>query len=200
MKKLLISFSFFLHCFFSFSQPLISGDYEIGLKLAFNSKTNKITGYYQNATSWDDDLKIPRFTCVFYLEGIYSQDSIVLKTYYPIENSNEYVFGNFDIINNKTISIKLQEEHGGCWNVLHFADSLVQFNLLEAKNWIEINYIAANKAYLYKEKSDQEKTNLFLVKGDFVCIYKIENSWAYCSFYGSKTSTGWIKIEDLNKF
>jgi hypothetical protein len=41
---------------------------------------------------------------------------------------------------------------------------------------MEINYIAANKAYRYKEKQEQEKTNLFLVKEDFVCNYKIEKN------------------------
>jgi hypothetical protein len=168
--------------------------------LSFNAQTKKITGYYENSTGWDEVLKIPRFSCVFFFEGDFKGDSVVLKTYYPYENIEEIIWGSLNIIDNKTVGIKLKNEHGGCFNVLHLSENAIEFKLQEQKNWSEINYISSNKAYFHKDKNNATKTKSYLIKGDFVCINKIESNWAYCNFYGNKFSTGWIKLSDINRF
>ena len=96
-------------------------------------------------------------------------------------------------------NIKLPEEHGGCWNVQHFADEQVKFSLQKQSAWTQIRFITTDKAWFYSDMSIDKKQKTYVVKNDFVCIDKIERDWAYCTYYGKTITKGWIRIADLNK-
>jgi len=181
-----------------FGQTIESGEYEFGLKLAFDSNTKKLTGYFENYTGWDEETKNPRFSCIFYIEGIVTNNKFGVLTYYPEDKSEDTISGQIEIVNKTTIKIKLQSEHGGCWNVQHFAEEPVSFDMENKTEWTQIKYVAANKTYFYSEKSENKKQKAYLVKNDFVCIDKTEGNWAYCTFYGKTNTNGWIKTADLN--
>lgn len=182
-----------------FGQIIQSGEYEFGLKLAYESKTKKLTGYFENYTGWDEETKKPRFSCIFYIEGLLTKNKFGVLTYYPEDKSEDTISGQIEIVNNKTIKIKLPSEHGGCWNVQHFADEPVSFDIEKKTEWTQIKYVVTNKTYFYSEKSENKKRKSYLVKNDFVCIDKTEGNWTYCTYYGMTISKGWIKTEDLNK-
>jgi hypothetical protein len=199
MKIFLITIFFVLLTNISFGQTIKSGEYEFGLKLAFDSKTKKLTGYFENYTGWDEETNNPRFSCVFYIEGLVTNNIFQVLTYYPEYKSDDTINGQIEIVNDSAIKIKLPSEHGGCLNVQHFSDEPVLFDIEKKTKWTAIKYVVKDKAYFYSEKSDDKKRKSYLVKNDFVCIDKTENEWCYCTFYGKRTTKGWIKTVDLNK-
>lgn len=182
-----------------FGQTIQSGEYEFGLKLAFDSKTKKLTGYFENYTGWDEETNNPKFSCIFYIEGLVSENKFGVLTYYPEDKSEDLISGQIEIINDTTIKIKLPNEHGGCWNVQHFADEPVSFDIEKKAEWTQIKYVVTNKTFFYSDKSEDKKQKAYLVKNDFVCIDKTEGDWTYCTFYGKRITKGWIKTVDLNK-
>lgn len=200
MKKTIPIIIFILFFSSVFAQlTIVSGEYNYGLKIAYDSKTNLINGYYENYTGWDDKTNNPRFSCIFYIEGKVESGKIVIKTFSPTFEKEPKIEGSLEIVNNKTIKIKLSEEHGGCWNVEHFVDEPVKFELGTQENWLQIRFVKAEKTYFYKNQNTSKKQKKYLIKGDFVCIEKIENDWAYCTYFGKKISKGWIMLKELNK-
>jgi len=178
---------------------LISGKYDDELHLAFNPNNNIVTGYFSSATGYDESTDKPKFTCVFYLEGKLENNKVNIKTYYPLNKEGDLIAGTMNLIDSSHLSIKLPEDHGGCWNVQPFSNDSINFQLSEKQNWVEIRYVISDKSYFYSEKNESAKKRAYLIKGDLVYIERIEDSWLYCHFYGNTTTSGWIKNETLNK-
>lgn len=179
------------------AQKITSGDYGAALQIAYDAKTNKLTGYYENYTGWHEQTNSPRFSCIFYIEGSVTANQFKIKTYSP-KYTTDIIVGDVEIINSKNVSIKLPEEHGGCWNVEHFADEPVKFELTKNSTWIQIRYVTTEKTYFYSEKSEAKKGKAYLIKNDILFVDKIDGTWAYCSYIGKKITKGWIKTADLN--
>lgn len=199
MKNILILFSL-LACFLTgFGQQIKSGEYG-SLRLAYDPTSKKITGYFEDYTGWDETSQSPRFSCVFYLAGTATSKKVKIKTYHPEDQAEGLVEGTLEIINDKTVKIKLDEEQGGCWNVQHFADEPAEFELEKEANWSKIGYITATKTYFYSEKSADKKMKAYLIKSNFICIEKKEGDWTYCAYYGKKVTKGWMKVSDIFGF
>lgn len=182
----------------SFAQKIYSGFYGVGLSLAFDSTTKKITGYYENATGYDENTKSPRFTCTFYIEGIVNGNIADILTFYPEYFNTDTISGRIEIVDSKNITIKLRGDHGGCWNVQQFANEPLEYTLDREIKAIQIRYVISNKAHFYSEKNNLKKRKAFVLKYDVVAVEKIESNWAYCTFYGNKITKGWIKVSNLN--
>ena len=174
---------------------LTSGDYG-ELKLAYDKNTKQVTGFYENGTGTDEQTGNPKFTCVFYIEGKLLKNRAAIKTYYPLDTT--IIKGEL-IVDAKKIKIHLGSEHGGCWNVQPFADEAATFSIDESKKWIQVRYAIKDRVYFYSEKKESSKNKSYILKGNIVCIEKIEQDWAYCSYLNKKTTKGWIKLNDLNQ-
>lgn len=198
MKKFLLTFLILLFANLSFGQKIISGEYDFGMKLSYDASSNMLTGYFEGYTGLDEETQNAKFSCIFYIEGKVTGKKFAIKTYYPEDKTKDLIVGTIQIIDNKTIKISLPQEHGGCWNVQHFADKPEEFSLDHKSNWTQIRYINKEKAYFYKDQSNVNQTKIYLLKGDFVCIDKIENGKAFCTYFGKKTTKGWINVSDLN--
>lgn len=130
MKKVLFIFSLIFFILNNNSNAQIkSGIYDVGLTLAYDSSQHRITGCFENATGYDELTKSPRFTCIFYIEGNVKSNSVNIITYYPEDKISDTISGKLEIINDRSVSIKLREDHGGCWNVEQFSNDKVVFNL-----------------------------------------------------------------------
>lgn len=199
MKKLSLMFLILLVSNLSFGQKLISGEYDSGMKLSYDASSNMVTGYFESYTGLDEETQNPKFSCIFYIEGKVTGKKISIKTYYPEDKKDDIISGTIEIMDNKTIKIHLPEEHGGCWNVQHFADKPEEFGLEKKTNWTQIRYIDKPKSFFYKDQSNANQTKIYLLKGDIICIDKIENGKAFCTYFGKKITKGWINISDLNK-
>lgn len=176
-----------------------SGKYDNGLSIAFNPQTNKVTGYFENYSGLDENTGEPRFSCIFYISGIYNKDGFGIETYYPTDKEDGLIKGEIRIKDTKTISIKLAEDHGGCWNVQQFSDGFTDFTLTTESEWIEICYIDSDKVYFHNDKNDASKRKAYVLKGDIVYIDKIENDWIHCKYFGKTITEGWIKKVTINK-
>jgi len=183
----------------TFGQQIFSGDYSFGLKLSYDSATKKITGYFEDYTGEDEKTGNSRFSCIFYIEGVVTGKKFAIKTYFPTEKSDDLISGTMEIVTNRQVKIKLRHEHGGCWNVQHFADEPVDFTLGTKQPWLQVRYVNASKGNFYSDSSDDKRMKSYIVKGDFVCVGKIGHGWAYCTYYGKKSTTGWMKISELNE-
>jgi hypothetical protein len=198
MGRSLIIFFFLLLTVTSRAQPFKPGEYSSGLKLAYDKESNKLTGYFENYSGWDEETQNPKFACIFYIEGLVKGNKFNISTYYPSEDTSEIIKGTIEFSDSGQVTIKLPEEHGGCWNVEHFADrDPATFSLEQQQKWIRISYIANEKAFFFKEKAMDKKLKAYVVKDDFVCIDKIEGEWAHCIYFGKKTTIGWIQLKDI---
>ena len=198
MKQLLLTILAILFLSSTFSQQIISGDYDSGLKLSYDSTTKKATGYFENYTGLDEQTKNPKFSCIFYIEGIVTGQKFKVNTYFPTDKKDDIIQGTIEIVSNEKLKIRLPKEHGGCWNVQHFADEPAEFKLEKNHRWIQVRYVDTTKTYFYDSKSGNHRLKAYLVKGNFVCIEKIEKDWAYCTYFGKKATSGWLRIRDLN--
>lgn len=187
-----------LAAFVGFGQNVAAGDYETGLKLAYDPGTHKLTGYFEDYTyGIEAPPRAPQFSCVFYLEGTITGQKGVIRTAYP-NDLEDIIMGHYELVSPNTILLQLDAEHGGCWNVQHFVEAPVSFTLEHPSPWIQIRYVTTDKAYFYSAPSKRKKSAAYLVKNDFFCVEKIDNEWVYGTFYGEKISKGWIRIRELN--
>ena len=176
MKRIALSILLFftLDCF---CQTIVSGRYSNGLSLAYDSSTNLLTGYYENYTGMNADNSAPLFSCIFYLSGIVDGDEMDIITHYP--NDIQQINGKLKIVSSTEVEIYLTEEHGGCFNVQHFSDEPVKFELEEASEAIRISYVAVKRAFLYKERKALEKSSGYLIERDVIFIDKIDGDWCH---------------------
>ena len=184
---------------FCFTQ-LKSGIYSNELSIIYNDSTKQIKGYYFAESGYDELTKTPRFSCGFYfVSHKVNGNKIAIKSYWPTGTSDT-IMGELFIIDSTQFLLKLESEHGGCWNVTHFADTLEQFELTESKNWIDVRWVKLEKSNFHEEPNANKKQKAYLLEGDLVYIEKKEGDWVYCIYYGEKTTTkGWLKIDDLNR-
>lgn len=197
MKKIVAALLFWLFAISAGAQGFKPGEYDSGLKLAYDEATKRITGYFENYTGLDEQTGNPRFSCIFYINGIVKGNKFSISTYYPGDKQEWTIEGTLEIRNNSVVAIKLPEEHGGCWNVQHFADEPATFKLEKEKKWARISYVIREKGYFHKDKKAESKLKSYVVKDDFICIDKIEGEWAHCSYYGEKVTTGWLRLKDI---
>lgn len=179
------------------AQPLVSGDYGYGLKLAYDSSTREVTGYFEDYTGWDEATKSHPFSCVFFFRGILTGPTITIRSFYP-EYPKEVIGGTLLRAEKNSVYLKLAEEHGGCWNVRHFAGKPQRFDLEKRADWTRIGYVTTAKAYFYKAPSEAQKQKAYLVRFDFVCVGRRQGAWAYCTYFGTRVSKGWVKLSDLD--
>lgn len=177
---------------------LQSGKYDSGLNLAYNPTTELITGYFEQYSGFDDNDENPRFSCIFYIIGTYAKGEISIKTFYPLEEKDDLIAGKLKVDSAASISIKLNDDHGGCWNVWPFKYEYSRFTLEQAKDWIEIRYATVDKVFFYSDKSESTIRRAYVVKGDVVYIDKVDGEWAHCTYYGKNITSGWIKAAMLN--
>jgi hypothetical protein len=167
-------------------------------RLANDPETNIVTGYYENRTGYEESCDCWKFSCIFYFEGRLKDNTVSINSYYPLGKEEDEIPGTLSAVKNNEITLKLDKEHGGCWNVQHFADEPVNLKQTERTNWIEIRYITINKSYFYSGNNETSKSRSYLIKGDIIYIDKIEGDWLHCKYYGRKYSEGWIKSETVN--
>jgi hypothetical protein len=174
------------------------GSYREGLNIAFNPTNKLITGFYEGYSGIDETTGEPIFSCIFYITGKCQNEESVIKTYYPLDKEEDIITGKLRIENDSTISIMLNEEHGGCWNVWSFVNDFSEFKLKKDENWLEIRFIDIEKAFFYSDKKEETKRKAYMIKGDVIYIDKIEKEWVHCKYYEKTVTEGWIKKESLN--
>ncbi len=176
---------------------LTSGVYSNGLTIAFDSTHQTITGYFEGQAGFDEQTQQPMFSCVFYFVGHVTDSMVTIKSYYPFEEKADTIFGTINIKNAQTFEMKLEQEHGGCWNVSHSADEVIEFKLEEKRNWKWISYIHHSDANVYDEPSDQKTVIQKIKKPIVVFVDAIKEDWCFIHFESTSKNEGWIKKTSL---
>ncbi|WP_009545076.1 hypothetical protein [Crocosphaera subtropica] len=172
-----------------------SGYYGSEMIIGVDNAQNAVTGYFKSTSGWDEELGIPRFSCRFYFSGKAIQDSYTIKSWHPGED--RVIEGSLTF-ENQMLRIKLNEEHGGCPNVRHFAsDEGTEFRLSSPGNWTSIAMVSDKKAYFYQAPDLSTRRNSYLIQGDVVKIFQLQNGWVDAEFGQESIRRGWIKVSDL---
>lgn len=196
MKKLLLALLLPLH---ALAQPVLRTGAFAEMNIAYDEKTNNITGYYENDVGYNDELKMPRFFCDFYFMGKLEGSHARLYTSYDSRRRGD-VMGELEVIAPNKVSFIMKNDESSCWESFILMEKASTFNLDEATSWVEIRYAVKDRVYFHSEPGNGARMKQYIVTGDIVYIDKIDNDWALCSYIGQKKVTrGWIKLGDLNR-
>jgi hypothetical protein len=171
-----------------------AGVYEYtGLVLGYDSATQELTGHFQSFTGRNQD-----FSCIFYFQGKVESDVVKIESWFP-ETPTEKISGTLTFSSPSKFVMKLTEDHGGCWNVMHFADDSqpAKFKLQTDYPWKKIRVIKSKKAFFHDAAEVSKKRKTYVVQGDGVGVKESKSGWLNVDFVGKKTISGWIQESDV---
>lgn len=194
LKKVLICFlaSLLAPCM---AAPLGSGNYD-GFLIGV-ARNGSLTGYFESSTGRG------QFSCVFFVSGKASGSAVSVDTWFPGDRDPKEVIHG--VLQQETSSgkpailLKLQEEHGGCWNVQHFASDQSTFALTDQGNWESIRIVASKKAYFYDDPSTPKPRKAYAVTGNALRVFETREGWVRAEYVSSSNQIthGWIHERDL---
>lgn len=177
---------------------LTSGEYH-SLKIAHDPATGAVTGHYMNFTGWDEELEVPRFSCIFAIHGVMEGGQARISTAYP--GDNEVIAGTLVVTGEGTFTITLDEEHGGCWNVqpdFPRGEGGVSFSLETQHPWIAVRVVEARQAFFHDDADLGTKRKAYCVKDDVLPVKSSKPGWVEGQFeYKDKVTEGWVKEDAL---
>jgi hypothetical protein len=183
-----------------FSQKIVSGIYSSGLNVAFDELTGRVTGFYDSESGYDEKTGTTQFSCTFYFSGKAELNQNNIISFYPGDSVPDSIPGILEFGINDQLTIRLNSEHGGCWNVQTFTSEPVSFSLYKAVSWSQIRYVTGSNVDLFKDESGSSSFNVKLPFGSVLGISEIKGDLAQCTVLNSTDDviSGWIKLSDLN--
>ena len=175
------------------AQALQSGAYE-DLLGAYDPATQRVTGYFSQQTG------AGQFSCIFFLTGLLHGAEAAITTYFPKTPKDDVIAGHFDVQESNSVKVELATEHGGCWNVEHFADKdqPAHFNLMRAYPWTSIAVVRAAKSYFYDAPGAAKPRQAYVVEGDGLGVRASRSGWLQVDYVNdTKHVSGWIRQADV---
>jgi len=172
-----------------------TGAYQDGLLLGYDPASHVVTGYF----SMEQGLQ-PSFSCIFFLKGPLAGSGAAIDTYYPETPAEDRIAGRLTIEGPKAVLIRLPREHGGCWNVWHFADKdqPANFTLDKAQPWIAVAVARGPKTYFYDAPGAATHRKAYVVGGDGLGVRAAQAGWLQVDYVGgARTISGWVKQSDV---
>jgi hypothetical protein len=162
------------------------------LIVGYDSDTRTVSGYFRSETG------AGQFQCIFYFKGKQDSSTAKIETHFP-KGHNDKILGELIFDQPAKLSISLRSEHGGCWNVRHFADKEpAQFELLHGYPWKSIRVVKSPRAYFFSGPDAPMRQKSYLVTGDGVGIRSQQNGWFEVDYTdGKKPISAWMKESDL---
>ena len=165
-------------------QPGVYGE----LRLARDPSTKVITGHFSSSTGEG------KFSCVFQFEARAPKgNTLQVESWFPAQQGGR-IAGSLTITGVDAFTLTLKEEHGGCWNVQHFADAKdpANFTLDAPKAWVALKVVKEKKVKFFGDASTAKPKPAFLVGGDVVGVLEVKGEWLWVEFVGTRTTTGWM--------
>lgn len=172
---------------------IVSGVYDEML-IGFDPTTRIVTGYFHSEAGQG------QFSCIFYLTGELHGPSAQVSTYFPETPAADLINGELVLQTNQKFRVRLASEHGGCWNVEHFADDDLpaEFTLQARQPWTSVAVVKSDKAYFFDAPASATHRKAYLVKGDGVGVRISQPGWLEVDFVGGRKPTaGWIRQSDV---
>lgn len=177
---------------------LISGEYGM-LRIAHDPATRAVTGYYYSLSGWDEELEAPRFSCIFAIHGILDGGQARIATAYP--GDSEVIGGTLVVTGEGALTITLDEEHGGCWNVepgFPRSEGGVSFTLDTQHPWTALRVVEARRAHFHDDADVGTRRKAYCVKDDVLPVKSSKPGWVEGQFeYKDKVTEGWVEEGDL---
>ena len=173
---------------------LAGGDYGDGLLIGFDPATSAVTGYFSMKTGGG------QFSCIFYLSGKLRGATAAIDTYFPETPAEDRIKGELAVEPSQGLRVSLPTEHGGCWNVQHFADKAqpAEFTLQAAHPWTSVAVVQSDKAWFFDTPASATHRKGYLVKGDGVGVRASQPGWLLVDYVdGDKPVSGWIRQSDV---
>lgn len=175
---------------------IVSGDYGGGMIIAVNPATLAITGYFSK-----DNIE-GKFNCIFYLTAKLGRSPIPVSTYFP-DTPEDRIKGELFLEAPDKFKVRLSSEHGGCWNVMHFADDEfpAEFTLVTRHPWLSIAVVKSDRAYFFDTPTSPQHRKAYIVGGDGVGVRAVRPGWLQVDFLGeNKMTSGWIRQDEVYPF
>ncbi len=172
---------------------IVSGEYGEML-IGFDPATRIISGYFYDTTGRG------QFTCAFYLKGKLRSPSTPIATYYPATPADDLITGELVQETARKFRVTLPSEHGGCWNVWHFADDSqpASFTLGVAHPWLSVAVVKRDKVYFFDSPASANHRKAYVVQGNGVGVRATEQGWLLVDYIGEHgLFSGWIRQSDV---
>jgi hypothetical protein len=172
------------------------------LMVAVDPETRIITGYFNAYVGFDDPSEGPHFDCTFYFRSVAAgKQPYQIKSWFPGDEDSIAGTIVFSAVGGKTsATIRLEEEHGGCWNVEHFADGPGSVQEPDSTGtWRSIRVVAAKRAYFFDTPIATKASRKYVTTGDAVRVYEKQADRVQAEFVNESgvRTKGWIREKDL---
>jgi hypothetical protein len=178
----------------SAAAPIVSGDYDGAMIVAYNPANGEFSGYVDMSEDGT-----PSFSCVFYLQGKLTGASAAIETYYP-GTPKDVIKGKLILSDPKHFRVVLVTDPGGCQNLQPFNDASVPatFDLADARPWTSIAVVKSNRAYFYDAAGAATHRKAYVVQDDGLGVRAAKHGWVQVEYTGgNSTISGWLKASDL---
>lgn len=169
-----------------------SGEYDGGLRIGYDSGTQKLSGIL--------DIREENYksTCkLFFIGKLQNADERVVKISFFDVNSLEKIDSGTLTISSHFVVIKSSSQITFCQNVVDLKSG-EKFELVKKKNIISLDLIKTEKCYVFTAPDSSTVTKKYLIRGDIVSIVSTpKGEYEKFEFEGKKNTIGWIKRDSL---
>lgn len=175
--------------------PLASGDY--GGLLVGVDQGGSLTGYFESSTAGG------QFSCILFVSGKVRGSAGRVDTWFPGDSDpKKVIHGVIEQANSDgkpAIRLKLEEEHGGCWNVQRFASDAPTLALTEPGKWDAIRIISSKKAYFYDDPLSPATRKAYVVTGNALRVFETRDGWVRAEYVSpeNRRTRDWVSERDL---
>jgi hypothetical protein len=183
----------------------VSGESSGDLVVAVDRKTGILTGYYHSGTGYDESTGESMFSCIFYIRGrAVGKSPYRIDTWFPDRSKADPVIAGRIAFSRSgaqhKVTITLDEEHGGCWNVQRFADpGGASFELDRMGSWTAVRVVSAPRAYFHAKAQANTRRKAYVTTGDMIRVSPQVAGWVHADYVGDEgpITSGWIREADL---
>lgn len=164
------------------SAKLASGLYRGGLRLAIDG--NVVSGYYEDASGWNEEVGAPQFWCEYSFTGTYKGSDTIPLTL----SSDSGATGSLEILSSEKIRVSLSRSP--CNNEEPVTE---EWEIADAYPLIAIKNVVASRSDFYSSPDESARRKAYLVRGDRAEIMEMNGEWYRVRYYGATATTeGWM--------
>jgi hypothetical protein len=173
----------------TYGQILQSGNYwQESARIAIDE--NHITGSVDTKIGENG-----QYVCQFFFDGKIKGKTFSIACHNFIDTG--LILGSVTIVNDTSFFLKTRENPGGSNMIANIEDKGMTFSLTEAKKWLQIRIVTAEKAFFYTAPILSSKRKAYLIKGNEVIVLEKKEEWLKVT-YGK--TTGWLQENDMFPF
>jgi hypothetical protein len=172
----------------------ISGKYE-SFTVAFDESKGEVSGFFESYRG--DQTNTPSFSCIFYFRGTLKDSTYSISVF--SNDLKKITIGTlkYKLVNGSSvIKVKLNANPPGCIQINDFSNEQIYYQD-EKLEITAVKLIKNSKAIFHKTPSSNAALKTYIIKGDFIKVYKEQGDFVFAEYGNKKKTVGWIKKDDL---